>query len=47
MWPVLVVDADHMIFAGEARVEAARRLGFKRVPALIAADKAKLFLRPL
>jgi DNA modification methylase len=35
--PVLV-DADHVIVAGEARVAAARRIGMKRVPALVASD---------
>ncbi|WP_238564931.1 site-specific DNA-methyltransferase [Sphingobium bisphenolivorans] len=35
--PVLV-DPDHVIIAGEARVEAARRLGFTSLPVLVAAD---------
>jgi ParB-like chromosome segregation protein Spo0J len=35
--PVLV-DADHMIIAGEARVEAAKRVGMLSIPVLVAAN---------
>lgn len=35
--PVLV-DADYMIIAGEARVEAAKRVGMQNIPVLVAAD---------
>lgn len=33
-----LIDADNVIIAGEARVEAASRIGMKSIPALIASD---------